>query len=78
MYALEKPIFVVDAYTKRIFSRHDLISEKWSYGEIQDMVTGELDRDVGLYNEFHALLVFLAKSWCRRIPRCGGCPLEGL
>jgi len=78
LYALEKPIFVVDAYTKRIFSRHDLISEKWSYGEIQDMVMGELDRDVGLYNEFHALLVFLGKSWCRRIPRCGGCPLEGL
>lgn len=78
LYALEKPIFVVDAYTKRIFSRHDLISERWGYGEVQDMVMGELGRDVGIYNEFHALLVFLGKSWCRRIPHCGGCPLEGL
>lgn len=78
LYALENPIFVVDAYTKRIFSRHDLISEKWNYEEVQEMVMGKLDRDVGIYNEFHALLVFLGKYWCRKIPRCGGCPLEGL
>ncbi len=78
LYALEKPIFVVDAYTKRIFSRHDLISERWSYGEVQEMVMGALDRDVGVFSEFHALLVFVGKSWCRRIPRCGGCPLEGI
>ena len=78
LYALEKPIFVVDAYTKRIFSRHNLISEKWNYEEVQDMVMGELGRDVGMYNEFHALLVFLGKHWCRKIPRCAGCPLEGL
>lgn len=78
LYALEKPIFVVDAYTKRIFSRHNLISEKWSNEEVQDMVMGELGRDVGMYNEFHALLVFLGKHWCRKKPRCDGCPLEGL
>jgi endonuclease-3 related protein len=42
------------------------------------MVMGEIGGDVGLYNEFHALLVFLGKHWCRRIPRCDGCPLEGL
>ena len=78
LYALEKPIFVVDAYTKRIFSRHNLISEKWSDEEVQGMVMGELGRDVGIYNEFHALLVFLGKHWCRKSPRCDGCPLEGL
>ncbi len=78
LYALGKPIFVVDAYTKRIFSRHNLISEKWSYGEVQSMVMGEIGGDVGMYNEFHALLVFLGKHQCRRIPRCDGCPLEGL
>ena len=78
LYALGKPIFVIDAYTKRIFSRHSLISEKWSYEEVQVMVMRELGRDVGIYNEFHALLVFLGKHWCRRVPRCGGCPLEGL
>jgi endonuclease-3 related protein len=78
LYALGKPVFVVDAYTKRIFSRHKLISEKWSYEEVQGMVMGELGGDVEMYNEFHALLVFLGKYWCRRVPRCGGCPLEGL
>lgn len=78
LYALEKPIFVVDAYTRRIFSRHNLIAEKWSYEQVQHMVMGELERDVGVYNEFHALLVFLGKHWCRRVPRCRGCPLEGL
>jgi endonuclease-3 related protein len=78
LYALGKPVFVVDAYTKRIFSRHKLISEKWSYQEVQGMVMGELGGDVEMYNEFHALLVFLGKYWCRRVSRCGGCPLEGL
>jgi len=78
LYALEKPIFVVDAYTKRIFSRHNLISDTWNYEEVQGMVMGELGRDVGMYNEFHALLVFSGKHWCRRIPRCAECPLEGL
>jgi endonuclease-3 related protein len=38
----------------------------------------ELARDVAVYNEFHALLVFLGKHWCKKVPRCGGCPLEGL
>jgi endonuclease-3 related protein len=78
LYALEKPIFVVDAYTKRIFSRHNLISERGNYEEVQGMVMREFGREVGRYNEFHALLVFLGKHWCRRVPRCEGCPLEGL
>ena len=78
LYALGKPVFVVDAYTRRIFVRHKLISEKWSYEDVQGMVMGELGGDAGMYNEFHALLVFLGKHWCRRVPRCGGCPLEGL
>ena len=78
LYALGKPVFVVDAYTRRILSRHKLISEKWSYEEVQGMMMGELGGDVEMYNEFHALLVFLGKHWCRRVPRCGGCPLEGL
>ncbi len=78
LYALEKPIFVVDAYTKRIFSRHNLISERGNYEEVQGMVMKEFGREEGRYNEFHALLVFLGKHWCRRVPRCEGCPLEGL
>lgn len=78
LYALEKPIFVVDAYTKRILSRHNLISETCSYEEVQEVVLREIGPDVGTYNEFHALLVFLGKHWCRRVPLCEGCPLEGL
>jgi endonuclease-3 related protein len=78
LYALEKPIFVVDAYTKRIFSRHNLISDKWAYERVQSMVMDELAGDVAIYNEFHALLVFLGKHWCKKVPLCSGCPLEGL
>jgi endonuclease-3 related protein len=78
LYALGRPIFVVDAYTRRVFSRHNLISEKWSYECVQRMAMDELARDVAVYNEFHALLVFVGKHWCKKAPRCGGCPLEGL
>lgn len=78
LYALGKPIFVVDAYTKRIFSRHGLITEEWRYEQVQEMVMGEMGRDAETYNEFHALLVSAGKHWCRRVPRCDGCPLDGL
>jgi endonuclease-3 related protein len=78
LYALGKPIFVVDAYTKRIFFRHSLITEEWRYEKVQDMVMGEMGRNAETYNEFHALLVYVGKHWCRRVPRCDGCPLDGL
>ncbi len=78
LYAAEKPVFVVDAYTHRILVRHGLISEEATYYEIQDLFTDTLPKDVSIYNEYHALLVRLGKEFCKKSkPRCEGCPLEG-
>ena len=78
LYALEKPVFVIDAYTKRILSRHKIVSEKAAYHDLQDMFHENLPRDVKLYNEYHALFVMLGKDFCRPKPRCEGCPLQAL
>ena len=75
LYGLRKPIFVVDAYTKRILSRHGLISEKASYEEIQNLLMDHLPSDEKLFNEYHALFVHLGKTLCKKIPRCEICPL---
>lgn len=77
LYAVLKPIFVVDAYTKRILSRHNLISEDADYNEIQGFFIDSLPLDVKLFNEFHALIVKCGKSFCRiKNPKCSECPLE--
>ncbi|MFC1570765.1 endonuclease III domain-containing protein [Candidatus Omnitrophota bacterium] len=76
VYALGKPVFVVDAYTKRIFSRHNIVIENASYDEVQTLVENAMDPDTGTMNQFHALLVETAKRFCRkRAPLCGECPL---
>ena len=76
VYALGKPVFVVDAYTKRIFSRHDIIGEDAPYMEVQALVEGVMDADTGTMNQFHALLVETAKRFCKkRAPLCSECPL---
>jgi len=77
LYALHKPTFVVDAYTFRILSRHDLVPDSLSYEELRRLFMDHLPADVPLYQEFHALLVRLGKEFCRPRPRCVGCPLEG-
>jgi endonuclease-3 related protein len=76
LYGLKKPIFVVDAYTKRILSRHGIISAKTSYDEVQKLFMDYLPRDEGLFNEYHALLVHLGKTLCKKIPRCDRCPIK--
>jgi endonuclease-3 related protein len=78
LYGLRKPIFVVDAYTKRILSRHGLISEKASYEEVQKFFMNHLPMDEKLFNEYHALLVHLGKTVCKKIPRCDICPIKGI
>ncbi len=78
LYALEKPVFVIDAYTKRILSRHELVSEKAAYHDLQGIFQENLPQDVKLFNEYHALFVMLGKNHCRPKPRCEGCPLQGL
>ena len=76
LYSLGKPIFVVDAYTKRILSRHGMISERDSYEEIQRLFMNHLPHNKRLFNEYHALFVHLGKTVCKKIPRCDICPLE--
>ena len=76
LYGLEKPIFVVDAYTKRILSRHGLISEKASYEEVQKLFMEHLPPDEKLFNEYHALFVHLGKTLCKKKPQCYICPLK--
>jgi len=76
LYALHKPTFVVDAYTFRILSRHGLVTEPCSYEELRQLFMDRLPAEVPLYQEFHALLVRVAKEFCRPQPRCVGCPLE--
>ena len=78
LYGLKNPIFVVDAYTRRILSRHGIISEKASYEEVQKLFMDYLPRDEKLFNEYHALFVYLGKTVCKKIPRCEICPLRGV
>ena len=77
LYALNMPTFVVDAYTHRIFSRHQFIDNDISYEELQAYFMDHLPSDPQLYNEYHALLVRLGKEYCKKKePRCDECPLK--
>ena len=78
LYGGGKPVFVVDAYTRRILERHGIISQHRSYKEIQALFMENLPQDTSLYNQYHALLVNTGKCFCRKKPLCGGCPLETL
>ena len=77
LYAANRPIFVIDAYTRRILDRHDLADGNAPYDDLQQWFMDRLPNDPRLYNEFHALLVVLGHRHCRPKPKCGGCPLEG-
>lgn len=78
LYGLDKPIFVVDAYTRRVMSRHRYLSENESYEDIQRIFMRHLPKSVGLYNDYHAQLVEVGKRYCRKSPRCEICPLQQL
>jgi len=79
LYAGDHPVFVVDAYTHRIFSRHGLIAEESDYQSMQEEFTCRLPVSSALYNEYHALLVMLGKNFCKKTnPLCGQCPLKGV
>ena len=78
LYALDCPTFVVDAYTKRIFSRHGFFSETADYHEVQQFFMDHLPKDARLYNEYHALIVKLAKDRCiKKAGKCELCVLTG-
>lgn len=78
LYAAGHPIFVVDAYTRRLLLRHGLMDGRPSYDAMQAFFQQRLPREAELYNDFHAQIVILGKDHCRARARCEGCPLVGL
>jgi endonuclease III related protein len=78
LYAAHRPVFVIDAYTKRIIGRLGLASSSDSYEAFQQLFMDNLLHDKRLFNEFHALLVRHGKDVCRKKPKCEGCCLAGL
>jgi len=78
LYAANKPVFVVDAYTRRIIGRIGIRQEKDTYSDWQALFMKNLPADVILFNEYHALLVHLGKETCRPKSLCPGCPLSDI
>lgn len=76
LYAFKQPYFVIDTYTKRIFSRLGYCKENVTYEELQKLFHKGLESDYKVFNEFHALLVQHAKVYCKKIPECRKCPLN--
>jgi endonuclease III related protein len=75
LYACGKPVFVVDTYTRRIFSRHGLAPPEIGYEELRAFFERHLEEDIGLWREYHGLIVWTGKDFCGTVPRCDGCPL---
>lgn len=75
LYAFDRPIFVIDAYTRRIFARLGLIAGDEDYETLRALFERTVARDVPVYNEYHALIVNHGKDVCRTKPRCAGCCL---
>lgn len=78
LYACSRPIFVIDAYTKRVLSRHGIMAHEASYEAFQELFHSTIKREVRLYNEYHALVVRVGKTYCKPKPVCTGCPLDPL
>jgi endonuclease-3 related protein len=78
LYAGNKPIFVVDGYTRRILERHGIIGNDWSYGRIQKLYMINLPKSTILYNQYHALLVSTGKHYCKKTFLCTDCPLQSM
>ncbi len=76
LYAFNKPSFVIDTYTKRIFGRIGFCRKDISYEDLQRFCENNLDKDAEIYNEFHALFVEHAKRYCRKKPLCNACILK--
>jgi len=77
LYAGEKPFFVVDAYTKRVFSRQGLIADNADYRAVQGLFMKNLTPTAIFYNEYHALIVRIGKEHCKKVkPLCSDCPIH--
>ena len=75
LYAAGRPVFVIDAYTRRLFSRLGIAPERDTYEAWQALFGADLEPDAALFNEYHALIVRHGKERCRRLPVCESCPL---
>jgi endonuclease-3 related protein len=78
LYAANKPVFVIDAYTRRIISRLGLAPDSNNYTAYQNLFMHNLPADAQLFNEYHALLVCLGKNVCRNHPLCHQCCLNSI
>src|SRR5262249_29611394 len=76
LYAAGRPVFVADAYARRVLARHRLIGRVTGYEHARTFVEAHLPSDPALFNEFHALLVAVGKAHCRTAPLCERCPLR--
>ena len=76
LYAFQRPVFVIDAYTRRLFGRLGLVDEGSGYETLRQQFEMSLESDVEMYNEYHALIVHHAKHVCRTKPKCQDCLLS--
>ncbi|HOW55436.1 MAG TPA: hypothetical protein PLR60_12370 [Syntrophorhabdaceae bacterium] len=76
LYALDKPVFVVDTYTKRFLKNHGFYQGGYRYSDVQAFFMDNLPLDAYLFNEYHALLVALCQNHCSKSPKCEDCPLR--
>lgn len=76
LYACHKPVFVVDAYTRRVLSRHGVVDGGIGYESLRAIFETNLAENVTVFQEFHALLVRVGHDYCRKTPKCSRCPLE--
>ena len=78
LYACDKTVFVIDAYTRRILSRHGLCHADVEYETLRAVFERHLQPDLAKFQEYHGLLVYTGKDFCRRNPKCESCPLGAL
>ncbi len=78
LYACNRPVFVVDTYTRRILGRHGVAPHDIGYEPLRALFEQNLETDTGLFMEFHGLIVWTGKDFCRSRPSCEGCPLAPL
>ena len=78
LYAFNRPVFVIDAYTRRLFQRLGVIDGKEGYEALRKLFETSLPSDAQLFNEYHALIVAHAKYVCRKRPQCNSCQIAGL
>lgn len=76
LYAAKHPVFVIDAYTRRILLRHGLAESMAGYEDLQTLFMDNITPEAGLFNEFHALIVQTGKHYCKKRPLCDECPLK--